>query len=1055
MRNKNKFNILLIICIYLIICVYPASAIDNPATYLKEEVTYYYNTNGTVAYNVSAEGYIDVEVSNTIDVLQYILLNISDNEISNTNVLSKTVYAPVAASPTTGDLTRLFFNTDNNPLDITYKITNSSIIPIIQLKINYFNTKGGSDLYPDDTNIFIFNLSLNSTKTLENVSLTLKIPIDYYGTNDSLNIYNQSTITGNLNLYDYDNDSFYDTLNWTGTLKEDVPISIIFYTNITPNINFDENLYVLDLVCASCVETISYGPTFTNITVQKHFSRGPIQSGIDIIFIENTLVRGFIKNIANGLDYIVNGWRLYNVTDIETPLLESSDAVILNPGELTQTGWYQTNKSTEKYFSAAFDWEILWGSPNYYGITRSFIDMPVLYEADISLSKSSTHKLTENIVSVIKTTTYMGHENLEIASIYINSTIPHKSVEGFVHSWTSLDKNDIYVYHINSTGNKTLLNITTDIITIVMPTASSNGYVYLNIDNLSNFSITNLKLNEDIMLTYNISTNPNSGQNTFLFNSNITTKTISGTPLTLYDNETVILYGAIITAPVEGGSAGGGGGAAAGSPAIDFDTIIELVKEDVGVSFIDTNTIDITGTYRLIDLNAMNKGLNKINVLLDIPQKVILFDESDIRITRYDSTQGIWIPIDKTTIKKIEDNSLNKTLYYINLNPNYVTEPILKDNDLLKVDYGLTLPFGSYDLMIRAIMQNPYTNETQHTNINIPVRIIEEIDELKPLEINESEFKVDNIIVGIPLIWTKTLEIYNPNKFTISDLIETQLLQDFLNIDITEEGKEVLYSIKKYDEITAEWKLVIKEFETQKYTITITTAPVIRIKENTTVLENVDNSLKLLTEISLKNPSLIDYNNVKFVYPQILNIINIVDSNGNQLEYITNNKDMTITIPNIKNNSIEQINIIYNDVPGIFQINLENLTYETDLDYKILYVPQDDEKTITISVEVLSFKDGEKLNTVYADIIKIENITSQKEINIYDNLLFKPILSGTYTIFAKVYSKTKLIGSDYETFTVEKKTIADTYKMGFGILIILTGLVTLRIIIKTYNLKNN
>ncbi|NOQ56129.1 MAG: hypothetical protein GQ477_04990 [Nanohaloarchaea archaeon] len=1022
-----------------------------------EDVTYYYYTDGSVSYNTTPTGSIEVEVPNTEDVLQYLRLNLSNAEIVNTNLIARTAYAPVAASPTIGDATRLLLNTDNSPKDIGYLITEPSVVPVIGLVFNYMNVKGGSDLSAGDTDTFLYQLSITATKDLEEVYLSFNVPLDNYGSNDAAHLYNPSVSGGYISVFDSDVDGIDESLVWYGDIDSGATagIDIYVYADMSPGINFDEAMYSLDLFCTSCVEAIDYGPTFTGLSFSDLFSRGPINNGIYMVFGDNTSARGFIKNIAEGLSYTVDGWRLYNISNFDSPLVESSDDFILSPGEIYNTGWHLITNASEKYFTVAFDWGVVWGPSVYQGITRSFIDLPELYVADISLGKSSIHKISDEDVSVDITSTYLGHEALEIASISINTSIPYKSDGGVVHTWDQLNKSDIFVYHINSTGNRTLLDITPEMLVVQMPMATEDGFVYLNIDDLSVVAGNYLKLNNDISMVYAMSTSPIKSQNIFSFNTAVVAKTLSGTPISLDLVETVTLYG---EEEVISGDSGGSSGSGS-MPSIQAP-VFELVKDNAASNFIDSNTVEISGTYMLISDDSVD--LDNMTVILDIPESAILFDYLSVDLLKYDSKLGSWVSMGDQNIlvSELYSAELNRMVYSININNYGVfgSGPILKDNDLLKLSYTLTLPYGTYNLLLRALIPATDTivvGDMKVTDIHIPLRIINDVGSFESLEIKESEYGAENILVGIPPVWTKTIEVYNPNTYTVSNIFDIELLSDFLNIDLTEDdGVPVIYSINSEDDFTVDWKGTFKGNESKTYILNIITAPVIRTQESLIVLDSDGDTLQMLADITLKNPSGADYKNVTFIYPEGLDVVNITDSYGTLLEYSIVDSGTIIQIPLIKNDSSISINIIYDAYSDVLVINLDNLTYtKGKTNYTVLYVPSRDERQVQLSLEVLGPSSSKDLDTFYAEVILLENVSVHKEVNIFDTLNFNPSASGVYTILVRAYSKDRIIGSDYETFNVEVGPIKTMYMVGIYLVGSLIFLLISLMLVRLYRKK--
>jgi len=135
----------------------PLSVHAAPSSYIREEVTANYFANGTMDGSVSTIGYIEVDVENQADVLQMLRLELSNT--TGTNLQSNMSYKNVAASPYTSDRTRIYVNTTADSQSIVYNITDPNIAAIIQLRLDYQNSLGGTEIYSGGTNTFTFNLS--------------------------------------------------------------------------------------------------------------------------------------------------------------------------------------------------------------------------------------------------------------------------------------------------------------------------------------------------------------------------------------------------------------------------------------------------------------------------------------------------------------------------------------------------------------------------------------------------------------------------------------------------------------------------------------------------------------------------------------------------------------------------------------------------------------------------------------------------------------------------------------------------------------------------------
>jgi len=114
--------------------------------------------------SISRTGRVEVSVPSTVDVLQFIRLNLSMT--TGTNLVSIETYKNVAASPNPGDRTRMYVNTTDSGQDITYTITDTGATPTIWMSFSTTNTLGGEDIAAGGTNTFDFTVRINSTSSL-------------------------------------------------------------------------------------------------------------------------------------------------------------------------------------------------------------------------------------------------------------------------------------------------------------------------------------------------------------------------------------------------------------------------------------------------------------------------------------------------------------------------------------------------------------------------------------------------------------------------------------------------------------------------------------------------------------------------------------------------------------------------------------------------------------------------------------------------------------------------------------------------------------------------
>ena len=513
--------------LWLVLVFGCCSVLAAPVSYINENVEAVYFWNGTLDGNISRTGSVEVSVGNTQDVMQYLLLELSGT--SGTNLQNTTAYNDVAASPNPGDRTRMYVNTTKDMKDLSYEITNSSLAPVIGICMDYRNSAGGRDIYAGGTNVFLFNLTLNTTKNVSNVSLVFQAARDTMGVNDSMGFFSPSADSGHVQTVDTDSDGIYDRILWNGDLSEGTDVVLSFRGSTLPGSSFDESYMYVDLDSEETVASSSAsGQTFTGISFVDRFSRGPVRQGIEMAESDYWYVRGFIRNMANGLDYVVHGWELYKIGE-SYPVANSSDAVYLEPEETMYTDWVNTAQEEKAYYSSAFDWEVTWGGSGYSSTTQSSMHMPTLYEIDAWADKTAV--LDSNgqggrTVSITDTIRHLGYSGLLVDRVEIDSAVPHLSQSGTRTSWSV---SNVTVYYSNTSG---LFDVT-DIVNITTRGSDpdEDGFVRVNASGLV-AALGGLKQNEDIILAYQISSSAHRSNQVYAFLLSGTITTSSGTPVT-------------------------------------------------------------------------------------------------------------------------------------------------------------------------------------------------------------------------------------------------------------------------------------------------------------------------------------------------------------------------------------------------------------------------------------------------------------------------------------------------------------------------------------------
>ena len=992
-----------------------------PVSYLTEQVNASFFANGSLTENITRIGYAEVGAGNQIDVLQYIRINLSKTD--GTNLNSVVAYKDVAASPEQDSRTRLYLNTTNGENSLTYEI-NPDIVPVIYLKINYSNIDGGRDIHPG-SNLFFFNITLNSTKTISPASFVFQSSKNTHGSNDSMNIFNATATTGSVLRTDTDVDGFYDKITWNGNLSEGEDIYLAFYANITPDINFDESLMYVDTDSSDSYAHHSEAQTFTGIEFIDRFSRGPIRQGIEMIKGDTWAVRGFIKNIATGLDYIIHGWSLYEIGN-QTPVITSSQESYIQPGEKKYTDWYDTGEINKQlYYSSAFDWEVIWGQSVYSASTHSKIRLPKLYEIDSWVDKTANlNANTESGRTVIITdkVRHLGHSSLYVDKIYIHSVVPRTSTDNSSVSWNI---NNVKVYYVNTTNR---IDITSGAdVSVKNPDASSDGYVNVDIENLSAIIGHVLGQNDDIELVYNIEGSSFTSTKTYLFSQQSTLWTTSGTPVTKETSYSLTIPGVSVTQPPSV-SPGGGGGAA---PSQDF---ADIIKESLNSSFKEPNLVNVNVTYKVIDSGT--KGIKNMRLLIYVPEDSEFY-ESALEMYLYDAETEQWIQLKRNQDFVLINNGpkwLESKKYIEYLIKKKSPEGALYEDtfnlfneDRMRVNYKVKIPPGTHFILTRATGYDYYKDRIIFEDVYVFAR--REGGWLEPVSLKETEWIQQKAEVNKAVEWIKRYDIYNPNNVTVEENIRTYVFPDTITANIidTKKTKLELLGEKK---IYVEWTAKLKPKETKSFYIQVTTPPVIETNRELNILESNKTRIIFLINITLKNFANEKYKNVSYLFPVLKKNIIEINANAEVMEY---NNQTKFLIKDIGPGVGFNFSIVYKETPPLLITTPNALKYGCNekANITIFIIPSEKQGGSYIEIEIVGPKP--RLTTVYADIIPVP-VKEYGEIKIPLTVNLNSLPSGKYFIYTKFKKDFGTILSDVQEFWIDCPLEVIHISYGFVIL---------------------
>jgi hypothetical protein len=1053
----NQWKSVLVITLFCLL-LYPAIArADVPSSYITESVSAEYNRDGSLLGPVEMIGYVEVEVPNTQDVLQYLLFNLSTTQ--NTNLQSSWAYKGVAASPSSGDRTRLYLNTTSSMSNISYEVTNAGLMPIIYLQLDYSNDAGGQDIYSGGDNFFSFNLTINCTHDLSGVSLIyLRFARNTLNLNDSIHLYSVSATSGSAQVQDTDGDGFFDRVYWIGDLLAGVNVYVNFQGMLTPNVNFNENFMYVDFDQGTISQaTFSDDKgTFTGMTILDRESRGPIREGIEMFTMTNWNVRGFIKNMASGLDYRIHGWDLYQIGQ-GSPLISSSTEIYpFGPGQTEYTDWYDTGVvgTLEKtgYYSSSWDWEVDWGTSTYSGASTATITLPVLYEIDAWVDKSVV--IVENSqgrtsLSVQDLVRHIGYSGLSVNSLSINSVLPYQSSGGAINVWIP---SGVRVLFINASGET---DITSQVsIATQASTGSSDGFVNVNIPDIPAVIGRGLQQNEDIRLEYSVAGNPNVNTQTYQFCQSSTLTTLSGTPLTENVCQDVAIPG------VGGVPAGPGGGP--GAVPVAPTLYADIVREMGEGYFIADNLVRVQASYIIVDTGS--RGVKDIRTLVYIPEFGNL-DTSSLTFRIYDSSLGNWATWKQGTDYRLTDNGMTlvdgrpyREYLLTKIGIGGILEESLNlfNGDKFEIGYVTSVPVGTSFLITRAMGYNWYEDKYMFEDLYIPVR---REGTLQDLEISEDEWMLEKVYVGNPVKWFKVIEVHNPNNVSVEHSIGFEVFPDTLSAHIISDGdgRESLV-LKEGKNIYVDVIVRLQAGETKAYVLEAVTPPVLEIERFADVLESNEREIRFMINITVQNFALEDYPGVSLLFRAVASKIVSVMEGENLLNYSEYDDSTTdIFLGDVKSGHDRKLSIVYTEVPPILLAALGSVMYECN-DYanmNVIVIPSERESGSYIEVEVVGPEP--QLETLNAQLIELREVWPFEEVDVPVKFDIRNYPDGRYFVFTKFKENFQTILSDQSDFYVScpERTIVSLSWMGFlGFALVAIGYLVFRFLRRKRRIEN-
>ena len=999
-----------ILTFLILILSTPAHSYYGPQAYLTETITGHYDTTGLdgasgTPAGMTREGYIEVSVPNTDDVLQYVRLNLSSGTESHTNIRkwnsTLTAYRDYALShPALQDRTRMYVNTTAGSQQLTYTPA-YNWAPPINLSMTVINTQAGNDLYSinhteTSVNTMFFNFTIRNdaqtgTKNYAGTNVTVTIRFNATSHTQSSASIDHTTLestSGTATASDSGNGADNDTITWQGPLGAAQEIYVTFNATIQGSINYQGKTNNLNGETSSVGTRAEYTNNthvISEITFTQQFARGPVREGIDLMKGTPWRVKSYIRNMANAsvapqehnLTYNITSWRVYNVTGSTgeiSSLLDSNENLnhILGISQQYIIPDFVETTDAKPYIAPYFNWHVLWNetNPEVYSATLNItMQLPILYEIDLIATKETADEFTPDVIdtkilSYNATAMHNGATSSEVESgkIQIYSSIPNSDTTNSGYANMTIDDNTYKLYYINSTGTYELNTSDTDLsITITQSTQTSNGSVVLDISDLSQVEIsggselgTNMTTLDKITLYYDLWAYENStgsgvsGMNDgewFHFGGNQTLHTQSGTYITVTNPDLRLASQNSLSAWKQ---------------LISYDPANpELVNVTISLS--------VTGT------------IENIKFADYVPTGIT--NTTPVTITFDGSPWSENIHYNRTNLgTTITSDGLNVTIWeYTNVTPNSDGWNFTANDLLLTYQMNISSS-GVYVLPVQIAAFDPGVNQGITLTRYGAIRIITPEKQL-PLIISDDEqlTLAKTIIVGKPAVFRKSFTIYNPNNRQVKSQFRTETFKDTVSTYIAyyniygkniEESPQIDITDNR---MYAYWESTINPHETRTYEIRVLTPPVIEVDRNIDVLEKLENKhVKLEAEIILKNFAEEKYRDVLMIVPiPQKNIYSVKDSFDNSLEYTGGPSATTIHIPSFDKNSIKTLKITYKESYPTIIITLDRTRYDSG---KIA------------SLEILVINGGEKIEDpyfeaeiyteqqelVYADILKLE-----------------------------------------------------------------------------------
>ena len=1042
MTIKAKREFIIVILLLIILQLQGVLAMVGPQAWVFEDVSADFWANGSVK-SLSRTGSIRVSVPNDGDVLQQVRVNISDTFIyTRTNITNQTAYRNVVTSyPNANSTTSLYVNlSDTVPVQSTiYDINDSDAAPTINLSVEYKNLFGGGrDLFDEDNlldsvNYIEMNFSIenpSSTRDLNSVSVIIQFERDTNGGADSVNIFAVPTAdSGTPGRTDTDSDSDYDRATWSGNLVAGAVV------NMTVNLSIEELDNLADSTTSINLDLGTDGPiadkgmnssyfttnSLSGITIESRFSKGAIRQGLDMK--QNASndwgVRGFIRNMGGlsvtsgyNLTYNITEWRVYSIDpnigapytspnqtgnfDLNPYLTVSDGRIYTNDNSRSNiTTWFETGETTKPYFSIFFNWSVIWDTEdndNNVSYINTTLDLPVMYKVDMANTKNIISGVINpdsggEPVSLEDNTTFLGHANAPVDFVEMFIQIPSNTSAGDFHGGFEINTSSLELWFINDSGS-TRLNISADQTAINISIINVSIYGdYNGSINISVWNIWNAEIygNSDIVNQYIDDTGSNDGRlafyytvtsnqsmttgDSYVFTGNTTMRTLSWTHITE-------------TQPVQ--------------------TISVSARRLVGykdlIVYDPSQPTIVNGTIRV---EVQGQSISGIKFMDYVPNGTD-FNLSNVTVRFYNGTWNTWsigdgdYNITENGSVTLSDGLTVMSYEFVNGSTEGSTFT-LSDGEIIEVSYQLNITQeGIWELPVQIFALDPETGEEFRAIAYSFVRIDIPPDAVS-FQITEDDFSLGKrVVVGNPVMWVKTFDVYNPNSRPVTGSFQTEIFPDVINYyvsyynDAGERVEEQLREATVNGKRMIIWESKLSPLETRSYEVRIFTPPILEIDRDVEVLEQMENRMvKLKMDIYLKNFANEDYSNVVLNIPiSYEKLIEVRDGFGERLQFSGDSDTSTIILGDVKGgeDDLMTVTIIYRESYPLVVVTPDRDRYNVNspVGLEILVINGGENVDYPyLEIEIYT----EDMDLVHANIQKLESMEPLEKTEFYEKFI--------------------------------------------------------------------